>query len=223
MREEDPHFAWFIEKFGEPTARVSVPEASFNKWSGVLPASLLSYWQRDGWASYGNGRLWMVNPEEYEDAMQAWLDGTPFPMIDTYHVFARSGFGTLYLCGESSGKGVSISPIWNEVFGLQNCLRFKSIERQDGGIQAFFACANPEDFDLKNEDDDALFDSAAKMYGTLLADEMYGFEPALVCGGEVRLSNLRRIKLLPHLHMLRDFALPSFPSYAIDVKPLVRK
>jgi len=99
--EDDQDFALFIENFGEATARDPVPEASLRRWAGILPDSLLRYWRRDGWANYGNGRLWTVNPEDYEDLMHAWLEETPFSQIDSYHVFARSGFGRLYLCGEA--------------------------------------------------------------------------------------------------------------------------
>ena len=221
--EEDEDFALFIESFGEATEHDPVPETSFSKWTGILPESLLSYWRRDGWANYGNGRLWTVNPEGYDGVMHTWLAGTPFPLIDTYHVFARGGFGQLYLCGEASGAGLSINPIRSEVFALQNCLRPKSLARQDGGIKAFFACAELGDFDLMDETGELLFDTAVNRSGPLSADEMYGFEPALVCGGEAGIGNLRRLKLQPHLHMLRKFAAPTFPRYAIDVKPLARK
>jgi len=50
--------------------------------------------------------------------------------------------------GASSAKhpaGVSIDPIRSEVFALQNCLRPKSLARQNGGIKAFFACAELDD------------------------------------------------------------------------------
>ena len=221
--EEDEDFALFIESFGEASEHYPVPEISFSKWTGILPESLLSYWRRDGWANYGNGRLWTVNPKDYDGVMHTWLAGTPFPLIDTYHVFARSGFGQLYLCGEASGAGLSINPIRSEVFALQNCLRPKSLARQDVGIKAFFACAELGDFDLMDEAGELLFDKAVNRSGPLLADEMYGFEPALVCGGEAGIGNLRRLKLQPHLHMLREFAAPSFPRYAIDVKPLAGK
>jgi len=221
--EEDQDFALFIENFGEASERASVPRASFSKWAGVLPASLLSYWHRDGWANYGNGRLWTVNPEDYEGSVHAWLAGTPFSSIDTYHAFARSGFGMLFLCGEASGAGLSINPIRSEVFALQNCLRPKSLGRQDSGIKAFFGCAELDDFDLVDEAEEPLFERAVSRCGPLLVDEIYGFEPALACGGEAAITNLRRLKLQPHLHILREFAAPSFPRYAIDVKPLSRK
>ncbi|EQM83287.1 DUF1851 domain-containing protein [Stenotrophomonas maltophilia] len=221
--DNDQDFALFIETFGEASEHASVPETSFTKWTGILPESLLSYWRRDGWANYGNGRLWTVNPEDYDGLMRAWLAGTPFTQIDTYHVFARSGFGRLYVCGEASGAGVSIDPIRSEVFALQNCLRPKSLARQEGGIKAFFACAELDDFDLMDGDEELLFDRAVNTCGNLLADEMFGFEPALVCGGEITIENVRKLKIQPHLHMLREFATPAFPRYAIDVKPLARK
>lgn len=218
--EDDQDSALFIENFGEPTARDPVPRASFCQWAGILRESLLSYWRRDGWATYANGRLWTVNPEDYEHLVHAWLEGTPFLSIDTYHAFARSAFGKLYLCGEASGVGVSIDPIRGEAFALQNRLRFKSLTQQNGGIKVFFACAELDDFDLLDADEELLFDRALSTCGPLLADEMYGFEPALVCGGEVAIGNLRRLKLQPHLHRLRQFATPSFPRYAVDAKPL---
>jgi len=67
------------------------------------------------------------------------------------------------------------------------------------------------------------FDRVVSTCGHLMADEMYGFEPVLVCGGEVAIGNLRRLKLQPHLHMLREFAALAFPRYAKNVKPLARK
>ncbi|MEG2806275.1 GAD-like domain-containing protein [Stenotrophomonas sp.] len=221
--EDDQDFALFIESFGEATGHVQVEASSFSRWTGILPESLLSYWRRDGWANYGNGRLWTVNPEDYEEVSRTWLAGTPFPSIDTYHVFARTGFGKLYLCGEASGAGLSIDPVRSEVFALQNRLRARSLGQQDGGIKAFFACAEWDDFDLMDGAEELLFDRAVNANGPLLADEMYGFEPALVCGGEPAIRNLRRVKLQPHLHMLRQFAAPTFPRYAIHAKPLVRK
>ncbi len=61
------------------------------------------------------------------------------------------------------------------------------------------------------------FDRAVNTCGNLLADEMSGFEPALVCSGEITIENVRKLKIQPHLHMLREFATPAFPRYAIDV------
>lgn len=218
--EHDEDFALFIEAFGEANEHIPAPEACFSKWLGILPASLLTYWRRDGWASYGDGRLWTVNPEGYEGVVDVWLAGTPFSHIDTYHVSARTGFGKLFLCGERSGVGLSIDPVRCKVFALQNRLRSKSIEQQDGGIKAFFACAELDDFDMEDGEEELLFDRAVEAFGALSADEMYGLEPALACGGEVALGNLSRLKLLPHLHMLREFEAPVFPRYAMDVKPL---
>lgn len=220
---KDPDFELFVRTFGEAADRVSVPEECFDKWTNVLPASLLSYWREDGWASYGSGRLWTVNPDDYRDVKDAWLEQTPFASIDTYHVYARSGFGRLYLCGEASGRGASIDPIGNEVFALQNCLRFKSLDRQDGGIRAFFACRDLEDFDCRDDEGELLFERALDRLGRLRVDEMYGFEPALALGGNICLEGMRRVKIQQHLHLLRELEPPSFPKYSVGVKPLIKR
>ncbi|MCY1545520.1 GAD-like domain protein [compost metagenome] len=65
---------------------------------------MLQIWQEEGWASYGNGRIWTVNPEDYEHIKDAWLSDTPLASIDNFHVVARSAFGDLYLSGEKRGE-----------------------------------------------------------------------------------------------------------------------
>ena len=95
VRDED--FSYFIKKFGEATFKENVPESSLQKYKGVLPDQLLHYWKVEGWCSYTNGLLWMVNPEDYNDLVDQWLEDTHYPKIDKYHCFARTAFGVLYI------------------------------------------------------------------------------------------------------------------------------
>ena len=97
MRDED--FEYFISKFGDATTRVEVPSSSFDKWRDKLPDQLLTYWKEEGWCAYGNGLFWTVNPEEYEDLIDEWLESTKLEQLDSFHVVARSAFGDLYACG----------------------------------------------------------------------------------------------------------------------------
>lgn len=61
-----------------------VSEATLAQWTGKLPPVLMTYWCEEGWAGYANGRVWTVNPDEYEDIKDAWLEGTPFVNIDNF-------------------------------------------------------------------------------------------------------------------------------------------
>jgi len=219
---KDPHFEYFIEKFGEATSSTPVPETTLAQRADKLPPILMTYWREEGWAGYANGRVWTVNPDEYEDIVDAWLEETPFVGIDNFHVIARSAFGDLYLCGETTGASVTITCIHNEILALKNQLKPKSLQDQDPSIQALFGSARLEDFDYKDINGKLLFERAVKKYGPLEPDEMYGFEPALVMGGSATLDNLRRLKLDPHLHILRQFDSPTLPFSNVDFDKLMK-
>lgn len=218
MRDAD--YALFIECNGEATHRIQVPESSFIKWEEILPPILMTYWREEGWAGYGNGRLWTVNPDDYEHIKDVWLEGTPFENFDNFHVIARSAFGNLYLCGEKTGRSVTLTCIHNEIQALKNRLKTKALEKQDITIQSLFGPSEPEDFDYHDINRKLLFDRAVKKYGPLASDEMYGFEPALVLGGSPSIKNLRRVKIDPHLLILRELDTPTFPFAGVDLGKL---
>ena len=218
----DPHFEYFIEKFGEATYSMPVSEATLAQWTGKLPPILMTYWREEGWAGYANGRVWTVNPDEYEDIKDAWLEGTPLVNIDNFHVIARDAFGDLYLCGETTGASVTITCIHNEILALKNQLNPKPLPDHDPSIQALFGSAKLEDFDYPDANGKLLFERAIKKYGPLEPDEMYGFEPALVVGGSATLDNLRRLKLDPHFYILRQFDSPTLPFSNIDFDKLTK-
>ncbi|MCY1297436.1 GAD-like domain protein [compost metagenome] len=218
----DPDFAYFIEKFGEATFRIPVPETSIEKWSDKLPPVLMDYWREEGWASYRGGLLWTVDPEHYESVKDAWLEDTPFSILDKFHVVARSAFGDLFLCGESTGRSVTIVTLHSEILALPKNLKKKSLSEANSSIQSFFGSRRPESFDYKDTSGKLLFERAKKKYGPLAPDEMYGFEPALVLGGSATLKNLRRLKLDPHLLILREFDTPTLPFSNVDLDKLMK-
>lgn len=191
-------------------------------WSNKLPPILLTYWREEGWATYANGLLWIVNPDDYEYIKNIWLEDTPLATFDNFHVIARSAFGDLYLCGERTGRSVTIACPNNEILALKNKLKTKPLHDQDFSIKSFFACRDPEDFDYYDINGKLLFERAVEKYGPLEPDEMYGFEPALVMGGHPTLDNLRRLKLNPHLHILREFGSPTLPFSNIDFDKLMK-
>lgn len=219
MRDED--FEVFIEEFGEATYHFSVPNEAFEKWQGKLPNQLLNYWKNEGWNAYANGLFWTVNPDDYEDLVDEWLEDSRLEEIDAFHAIARSAFGDLYLWGEKTGSSVTICCSINSIIALQKNLKRK-IDDPDFYARTFFSNQEVSRCDLKDELKSPLFDRALKKLGPLAPDEMYGFEPALVAGGKMLLENLHKVKLDQHLTILRQLAKPIMPFSNIDVDKLLK-
>lgn len=219
MRDED--FQEFIAEFGEATHQAQVPEEAIDQWRGRLPDQLLTYWQQEGWCGYANGRFWTVNPALYEDLIDEWLRDSPFEQIDAYHVIARSAFGELYACGEKTGPKLKILCPTNALIALAKDIRVKDAQRLDFEIRGLFGGRLQKDGDLKDESGQPLFERALQKLGPLSADEIYGFEPAVVLGGKMRLPNLSKLKIDQHLTILRQLATPTMPFSSADIEKLI--
>jgi hypothetical protein len=219
MRDED--FEYFISKFGEATHCAAVSAATLEKWRGKLPDQLLTYWQREGWCGYADGLFWTVNPEDYEDIVDEWLENSPFEQIDAFHVIARSAFGKLYLFGEKTGSGVTISTATHALTALQRDLAKKDDEELARQARNFFAFSKPDYCDLDDESGSPLFKRALAKLGPLAPDEVYGFEPAIVLGGKMQLENLAKLNLDIHLTILRQLAPPRIPFSNIDLDKIL--
>jgi len=219
MRDED--FELFISEFGEATYRSPATEEAIRKWRGKLPDQLLTYWQEEGWCGYANGLFWTVDPDEYEDLVDEWLADTPIEQIDSFHAIARSAFGTLYLWGEKTGDSVSIACSINSIIALGSNLK-RTVDDPDFYTRTFFSNKSPSRCDIKDESGIPLFQRAIAKFGPLEPDEIYGFEPAIALGGNMRLENLTKLKLDVHLTILRQLASPTLPFSDIDIDKLLK-
>ncbi|WP_323868076.1 T6SS immunity protein Tdi1 domain-containing protein [Xenorhabdus szentirmaii] len=53
-----------------------------------------------------------------------------------------------------------------------------------------------------------MFSRAVKKYGPLNENELFGFEPAIILGGEIKLENVRKLDKHIHLDILRQLLDP---------------
>ena len=199
----DEEFAYFYrdEGFGPAVDAVSVPAEALSKFKGKLPDQLLSYWRQHGWSGFGNGLIWLVDPNEYEPALEAWIGDTPLEEQDAYCVIARSAFGEMFLWGTKSGQSIKIKSLWGMIFPSDESEDVAK-GRSDMLIRGFILAQQKKNLDQKDHLDKPLFDRAVKALGRLASDEMYAFEPALAIGGKADLKNLRKVKAVEHLVML---------------------
>ena len=194
----DKHFLYFLTKMGSSFGRREVPPSSIDKYTNVLPKKLLEYWSEHGWAGYGKGIFWTVNPAEYNAVIHPWLEASGFPDAYDYHVIARGAFGNFYLWKQHTGNMLDINIRYARY--LMSSQRFSS-EDLDKEIKIFFSSMNPE-----NNNFDDLFDQAFQKLGPLQPDEMYGFVPAIALGGPGTLNTLQKVKIIEHLTFLSQLS-----------------
>ena len=202
-QEMDELFSYFLKDkgFGPAIETKVVSQRSLEKFKGKLPDQLLLYWREYGWSGYGKGLFWLVDPDEYEPVLEAWIGDTPFMEQDAYYVIARSAFGELFLWGTKNGPGLSIESNWGMIFPGSDAEAIKN-GQADQLVKNFIAFQKVKNLDMQDSFKKPLFDRALEKLGPLAADEMYGFVPALALGGKADLKNLQKVKAVEHLVML---------------------
>ena len=218
--ELDKDFEWFLEKFGEPQNVVSVTKEVVDKYRGHLPNRLLEYWQQYGFCSFKDGLFWIVNPDDYSDSMNTWLEGTGVDKLDNFHVFARSGFGGLFLWGEKTGQSWRIEPVKGRLFNQGNDEKDIAAGKADDALQAFFSVIRVKSVDIVDIDtNEPIFEQAVNKFGPLKPDEMFTFEPALFLGGEQTFKTVNKVNLFIQSEILASMG----HREIMDIKGLTRK
>lgn len=203
MLDEDFDFFYRDQGFGPQIDSVPVPQSVVDSYRGKLPDALLAYWRELGWGGYGNGLVWLVDPRDYGDVLNAWIHGTDLYSRDRYHVFARSAFGDLYAWGERSGPSVTINSAYSMIFPSDSSEKVaQGKNRADSLMRNWFSSREKESLDLTDDKEQPLFERAVKLLGRPGPDEMYAFVPARALGGPSRLDHLQKVKAVEHLMFL---------------------
>ncbi|USX11287.1 DUF1851 domain-containing protein [Oxalobacteraceae bacterium OTU3CAMAD1] len=200
----DECFEYFLENFGPQFNKVQPLPSDIKKFRGKLPDKLLEYWQDHNWGGFHNGLFWLVNPSDYTRVVDAWLSNTGIEGVDSYFAIARTAFGRVFLWNKSTGQTATISGLFSEIITTPPN---RSVLAGDevSAVEAFMATKEPDALDIEDEKEKKIFKRAVKKLGALRADEMYGFEPALVIGGAPKLDNLVKVKVIEHLILLQQF------------------
>jgi hypothetical protein len=202
---EDKHLNAFLERFGAPTQPVPAPREVQEKYRGVLPSQLISYWQQLGFSGFKDGLFWVTDPSLYESALESWLGDTPILEEDAYYVIARSGFGDLYLWGTKTGHKFVIHAPRGWILKKDGDQAEIGSTGADSVIKRFFAIKTPAYADMDGADRRPLFERALQQHGPLKHDEVFAFEPSLIAGGEARLESIAKRNISVHLDLLSQF------------------
>ena len=177
-------FKKFLSVHGQGSNCRAVPAETLLSYEGLLPAKLLEHWSSSGWCGYGDGLLWVVNPEDLRDPMSEWLGAE----AGNAHPILRTAFGDV----------IFVNP--DGIFYLD--VRDDSITAMSKNVQIVFEFSLSDDEFLNHIVDRPLFKQASSRLGQLAVDECYGFTPALALGGSESAESLERVKLREYLSIL---------------------
>lgn len=169
-------------------------------WRGRVPDLVIELWQRHGFAGYGNGRLWLTDPDEWAPTVallveRVGIDG--WPGGSTPVALARSGFGAIQLLLPGQGLGVI-----DVGLGLS---RFSpSADGDDLNVESLFAMVETDDWDMVDESGEAMFDRAVDRLGPLTDNEVYALVPTLAMGGSSEVGNLHKLEVHANLEVVSE-------------------
>jgi hypothetical protein len=209
-------FHIFIEEMERTEVFEEVKKETLEKYKGKVANKLLEYWEIEGFRAYANGMIWITNPEEYTEIINEYLKDTPFEKIDTFHVFAKDAFATLYLVAEVIGETITINIAFNSIITLES--KFKQIsENKDSVIESFFIGTDKEDTDMEDTYEEPLFDRALEKLGMLKKDEVYAFKGLLNTGADQTIENLIKMNIFDYIKETRKLGVPSVPFAGVKI------
>ena len=177
----DKAFDRFMHRFGLPVSRMAASSKSIEKYRGKLPDQLLQYWEKYGFCGFKDGLFWIVNPDDYEDALDAWIGDTPAMEEDAYYVIARSAFGALYLWGKKTGYKYKVNSSIGWIIDMGDSSEKIAIEGENKVLGSFFYCQQPKYTDEVDQNDLALFDRCIEKIRPAQRRRMLWLCPGLIC------------------------------------------
>jgi hypothetical protein len=172
-------FAGLHAAVGKPQNAVRPPAARLEDAS--VDEELRLLWEEDGWASYGNGLLWTLDPQEFAELRKDW---PAVPGGAT--AFARNAFGDVFLLKD--GEVLHLDVRWNRIGEL------------GPSVYTFLNSTLGEKSLRESYLQPGLFAKVRERVGELAADECYGLVPALPAGGnDEDPKAYQRVKLREYL------------------------
>jgi hypothetical protein len=211
----DFYYRQLIADFGEPTDQRVADPVVIEKYRRVLPANLIGYWESEGFCQFQHGKMFTVNPDDWQSAVDMWLHGTPYEQLGRFYAIRRTAFGQVMLFNQAIGASTTITPLmgWIDSASTLVC---ESVEQLETTIGTSLTSPSEycEKYDVNNE---PMFDRALAKFGPVGWNEMFAFEPALVLGGKPTLDNLTKLDWRVHLQLLRSLQAPHVPFTQVNV------
>ena len=172
-----------VGALGPPHDATPVSPDDLATLASVVPAPMLDLWREHGWAGYGGGLFWTLDPRHVADLLPEWELAPPASVA-----VGRDAFANVFLLSE--GEVYQLDVHTGEPMLVGSSLDM-----------LFAACLAKESYRKSYMRSD-LFDAARARCGSLAPDECYGFFPAPALGGSLDVASVRRVKYYEHLQLL---------------------
>ena len=180
-----------------------VGEEHVERFSGVLPESVLYVWRRFGFDGFADGRFWITDPLVWAPVVDAWVEGTALPFPDQkWWCLNRTAMGDMKLWGEISGPALKIDPILGTLRPSAGDARRMSdpVKRERMGCTVF---TSPLKDVFEDEVSGRLVvDEAVERLGPVGEGQVYGFTPAYCFTGRMEARLLGVEDAIAHLVFL---------------------
>ena len=173
------------------------------RFSGVLPESVLYVWRRFGFDGFADGRFWITDPLVWAPVVDAWVEGTALPFPDQrWWCLTRTAMGDMKLWGEISGPALDVDPILGtlrpsagDAADMDNF-----VMRERMGCLTF---TSPLKDVFEDEVSGRLVvDEAIERLGPVSEGQVYGFTPAYCFTGRMEARLLGVEDAIAHLVFL---------------------
>ena len=180
-----------------------VGEEHVERFSGVLPESVLYVWRRFGFDGFADGRFWITDPLVWAPVVDAWVEGTALPFPDQrWWCLNRTAMGDMQLWGEISGPALDVDPILGTLRPSAGDARRMSdpVKRERMGCTVF---TSPLKDLFEDEVSGRLVvDEAIERLGPVGEGQVYGFTPAYCFTGRMEARLLGVEDAIAHLVFL---------------------
>jgi len=173
--------------------RNDVEESIVRKFSDRVPEQIAQLWKQNGFGSFINGYLKIINPNDYIDIVSnTYLrnEGT-IPLFATSMcdviLYERDSNEESYIVQLNYRKGKS------KVIASKYTLFIRFLEEVAFREKALDWQPYPE---------------AVQKYGEPAYDECFGYVPLLGLGGPEKVENLQKVKLREHILLISEFMGP---------------
>ncbi|MFC9967978.1 GAD-like domain-containing protein [Nocardia ignorata] len=190
-----------LARLGSPYFSIEAEDRIVEKYVGVVPDLLIDVWRAVGFSGFADGLLWLCNPEEWESALDEWIDGLDLPFRDEWVPFTRTAFGNMTMWGRRTGESLTIDPQNGFVVPVDRSATMN--DELEVKLQVLVALNSDVDLlDENGDDDKPMFRRVSKMLGALDASTMYGCVPAVGLGGSFTPPGMKIVNAVDHVRFL---------------------